>query len=44
MNLFEPSPIQKFLYFQALAQHHHEAASIAIKKVLSSPIEGVTPT
>lgn len=44
INLFEPSPIQKFLYLSALAQHHQEAAANAFKKALLSPMKSITPT
>jgi len=42
LNLFEPSPIHKILYYTALAQHHQEQAANAYKKVFS-PLK-ITPT
>ena len=44
MNIFEPSPVQKFLYLTILAQNHQDVRSTAGSKPIATPIPKLTPT
>jgi len=44
VNIFEPSPVQRYLFMSVLAQQHQDGKSTIVPKVLPSPMSKVTPS